>query len=52
MTQCVRKYGVVGTVLWACPSKRGEFRRFIGKVRVSRVSRLSKIRVGIRDSIH
>ena len=30
----VRKYGVVGIVLWACSSKRGEFRCFTGTVRV------------------
>ena len=29
--------GVVGVVLWDCSSKRDEFRRFTGTIRVSRV---------------
>ena len=46
--QCVSKYGVVGIVLWDCSSKSFEFRCFTGTVRVSRVS---KVRVGIRVSV-
>ena len=46
--QCVRKYGVVGILLWACSSKRGEFRCFTGTVRVSRAN---EARVGIRVSV-
>jgi len=42
-------------VLSACSSKRGEFRRFTGIIRVSiwfsRVSRVSKVRAGIRVSV-
>jgi len=34
--------------LWACSSKRGEFRCFTDTVRVSRVG---KVRVGIRVSV-
>ena len=56
--QFVRKHGVVGMVFWACSSKRGEFRRFTGTVRVSigfsrvgRVSSLSKVMAGIRVSV-
>jgi len=47
MMQCVRKFGVVGKVLWDCLSNSeiGEFRRFtgtvIGLVRFSGVSRVS-----------
>ena len=51
MMQCVHKYGVVRMVLCASSSKRSEFRHFTSKVRVStvsRVTRLSKVRVGIR----
>ena len=34
--------------MWACSSKRGEFRRFTGTVRVSRVN---EFRDGIRVSV-
>ena len=35
-------------VLWDCSSKKGEFCHFTGTIRVSRVS---KVRVGIRVSL-
>jgi len=54
--QCVRKYDVVRMVLWACSLKRVSFVVLLAQLglvwfsRVSRVSRLSKVRVGIRVS--
>jgi len=42
---------VVAMVLWACLSKRGKFCHLVYRVRVSRVSTLSKVRVGIRVSV-
>jgi len=39
MMQCVRKYGIVGLVLWDCSSKTAGFRRFTGTI--STVSRVS-----------
>jgi len=57
MMQYVRKYGVVGMVLWACSSKKVSFVILLVQLglvwfsRVTRASRLSKVRVGIRVSI-
>jgi len=45
------QYGVVGMVLWACSSKRGEFRHFTVTIRLvgfSKISRVSRVRVEVR----
>jgi len=47
--QCMRNYGIVGMVLWACSSKGGECHHFTSTVRVSTMSKVwVPIRVNIR----
>ena len=55
MMQCIRKCGIVVIVLWACSLKKEAsfvvLLAQLGLVWFSRVSRLSKVRVGIRVSV-
>jgi len=49
--QFVHNKASSGWFLWARSSKKGEFRRFTVTIMASRVSRVSRVRVGVRISV-
>ena len=51
MMKCIRRYGIVGMVLWACSPKRDKFRHLTVTIKVVGFSRVSRVRVWIRVSI-
>jgi len=46
--RCHKVNYAVATVCRACSSKRGEFHRFIVMVRISKVSRVSRVMVSVQ----